>query len=134
MAFSWSGLIARTFEISPLLIINSLHYSSTATLVQPIQGRHVLFRNVEPKNIRILGDPLRVVALRQRYPTFLQAISDQNLSGRLAVFLRDPDQRLIVGLVIPHEWAIRLNDDLVFLAVFDDLPLLAPRMQLDASQ
>lgn len=121
----------RPFELPhPLLVINGLHDSSTAALVQPIQHHHVLLRYVKIKDLRILDYPLRIVALWQRNPVLLKAISDQYLSRRLVISLGNFDQGRIIGLLVPDQRAVCLDDDSVLLAILYDLSLLAPRMQL----
>jgi hypothetical protein len=103
-------------------------------LVQSIESRHILVGDVKAKNIPILRYPLWIVALGQRHPVLLQTISDQDLRGRLVIFLRELEQSRVVGLVVPDQRALRLDDDLVLLAILDNLPLLTPGMQLYFSQ
>lgn len=47
------------------------------------------------------------------------------------MFLRDGDERLVVGLQVADERAVSLHNDSVGIAIVDDLALLVPWMQLD---
>lgn len=64
------------------------------------------------------------------YPTLLQTISDQHLSGTLAVLLSNGIESRVVGLLVADKRTVCLDDNLVFRAVFDNVTLLVPRMKL----
>jgi len=60
------------------------------------------------------------------YPTLLQAISDQDLTGFLVVLLGNRVQSRVVGLLVTDQGAVCLDDNLVILTVLDRLSLLVP--------
>lgn len=115
---------------SSLLIADSLHNRTLSTLIQPIQLLHILVIKLESIHISIAHDPRRCVAFRQRYISLLQTPSYKHLIRAHVVFLADTQECLVLRFFIPNERAVRFDDDIVVLAVFDDFALLAPGMEL----
>ena len=109
-----------------LVVTNGLYNSTIFPLVQTIKLAHILLTDLKPVYVGILLDPSLVITLRQRYPVLLQTVPNQDLRGRLVIFLRHRLECLIVRFVIPHQRAVRLNNDAVPLAVLVDRALLAP--------
>jgi len=60
------------------------------------------------------------------YPTLLQAIPDQDLTGTLVVLLGNRVQSRVIGLLVADQGTVCLDDNLVILAVLDCLSLLVP--------
>jgi hypothetical protein len=56
-------------------------------LRQTIELRHVLLIQLKAVYISVLSNSARIVALRERSPTLLQTVSNQDLCGCLAVLL-----------------------------------------------
>jgi hypothetical protein len=108
----------------------NLHQRAIGTLIQLIQLLHILLIKLEPVDISIAHDALRRVALRQRDPPLLQAPADEDLVRTDAVFLADGEERRVLGLLVAHQRAVCLHDDVVLLAEVDELALLAPRVEL----
>ncbi len=67
------------------LVVDSYH--ERRLLGHAIELLHVLLVKLEVVEISVAGDPLWVVALRQRHPILLQAVPDQDLLRRLAMLL-----------------------------------------------
>lgn len=110
------------------IIINSLNNRPFLPLIQSIQPLYISLVNLKIKHVGITPDILRVVALGQGHPILLQRVADQDLGGRLVVFLGQRGQRRVVGFVVAHERRVGRDDDVVVLAVSDDFALLAPRV------
>lgn len=113
-----------------LLVSHRLHQRALVRLIQPIQLRHVFPVQLKPIQIRVLLDPRRRVALGQRHKPVLQTPPHQHLRVADVVLLRDALQRRVRGLLVAHKRAVRLDDNVVVLAVLDGVFLLAPGVQL----
>ena len=132
-----SGLIlygssetAQTISPDPVssIILHRLYYRPVGPLIEIIQLLHVLPTQLKVINARILLDPTGRVALRQRHPSFLETVPDEDLCCRFAVFLPEGDKRGIVDFLRADERGIGFDDDAVLVAVGDYGPLLAPGM------
>lgn len=114
----------------PSLILNSLHNSPPRPLIKPVQDSHVVPTNFKIVNIRIFLDPTRRIALWQRYPSLLQAVSYQDLRHSFIVFLGKRGDGGIVCFLVTNDGGVGLDDDVVFVAVVDYRALLAPGVEL----
>lgn len=109
---------------------HSLHDRAFGTLIETIQRSHVFFAQREVVDIRVTLNSARCVTLWQRNPSLLDTVADENLTRVLLVLFRQRFECLIVSLLVTNKWAIRLDYDLVGIAVVDYLALLAPWVQL----
>ena len=71
------------------LISHRLHDRPCFTLIQIVQRIHVILAEFKVKDIRVLFDATLCIALRQRYPAFLQAVPNQDLGDGLVVTLSE---------------------------------------------
>lgn len=112
------------------IIIHRKNNGPLGALVQAIQSGYVLPTELEAVHIRIQADAIRIVALGQGDEALLETPFDEHLVGRDAVLLSDAHQCGVVCLLVAHDGAVGLNDDIVVLAILDDVSLLAPRVKL----
>lgn len=132
-----SGLILyssceTTQTISPdpvsSIILHRLYYRPVGFLIEIIQFLQVLPTQLKLINARVLLDPTGRVAFRQRHPSFLETVPDEDLCCRSAMFFPEGDKRGIVGFLRSDERGVGFDDDAVLMAVGDYGPLLAPGM------
>lgn len=69
-------------------IIHDLDNSPTRAFIQLIKSFHIFFVQDEPIHVRVDLDTLGIIAFRQRTPTLLKAVANQNLVGRGLVLRR----------------------------------------------
>lgn len=100
-----------------LVVVNCLDYRPLCALVKVVHGLHVLCINLKVVDVGILHNPARRVALGQRNPVLLQAVSDEYLAGRLVVLLRQRHERLVLCLLVANNGAVRLDNNTLLLAV-----------------
>ena len=67
---------------------------------------------------------------KSTYPSLLQAVTNQNLAGRLIVLLRQRVECWVIGLLVADQGAVGFDDDVVGLTVLDGHALLVPGVQL----
>jgi hypothetical protein len=112
------------------LIANCLHDSAALPLIQAIQLRHIITIQLKAIYVGIAHNARRRVTLRQRNVSLLQTPAHKDLIWADAMLLADAKERLVLGLFVAHKRAVCFDDDVVILAVFDTLALLAPRVEL----
>lgn len=112
------------------LILHRLNDCSLLSLIQLVQQAHILLIQLEIEHVRIGHDSSGRITLRQRYPTLLQTVTDKDLVGILLVLLCHFDQGLVAGFHVANERTVCFDDDVVLVAVIDNVALLAPGMQL----
>ena len=118
-------------RVAPVLLVaDCLHKRALLCLVQAVQLGHVVVVELKVVQVRVALDSGGRVALRERYKTSLQTPADENLGIAYVVLLRDALQCRIVGLLVADERAVCFDDDVVVLAVFHGVFLLAPRVEL----
>jgi len=114
----------------PSIILHSLYNRPIRLLIQPLHHVHIIPAQLKIVHIRILLDPTRRVALRQRHPPLLETVPDENLSGRFVVFLCEGKEGGIVGFAGADEGRVGFYYYAVFVAVGDYGFLLAPGVEL----
>jgi hypothetical protein len=65
------------------------------------------------------------------YPSLLQAVTNQDLTGRLLVLLRQRLECRVVGLLVADQGAVGLDNNVVGLTELDSHALLVPGVQLE---
>jgi hypothetical protein len=113
-----------------LRIAYCLHDCALRTLIQTIQLLHVILVKDEAEDVDVAGNAGWCIALRERHESLLQTPSDENLARLLVVRLREAEDGFVVRLLVANEGAVGLDDDVVLLAVFDTIALLAPGVEL----
>ena len=99
-------------------------------IIQPIEDVHIFLTNLKVVDVCISSNALYLFTLRQRNPPFLQAITNKDLSGQLAILLSQLVDDGVVRFLVARDGAISFYYDALFLAVGDDVTLLVPRMKL----
>ena len=110
-----------------------LHNSALGSLIQTVQLSHILLIKLETVDVDIANNAGWCVALRKRNVALLQTPSDENLVWLLVVLLGDAGKRLVVGFLVADDRAVGFDDDVLGLAVLDDLALLTPGVELNVS-
>lgn len=71
--------------------------SSFSAFIKRIKLLHILLVKVEPEHVHIRLDPARRIALRQRYESFLNTPSNEDLTNIDTVLLgKGDDERVVV--------------------------------------
>jgi hypothetical protein len=124
-------------------------------LVQIVEFGHVLLADLKVVDFCVFLDSAGGVALGERdlrdvcqssgvwrrgkgdkrtYPSLLQAVADQDLTGRFLVLFRQRLEGWVIGFLVADEGAVGLDDDVVGLAELDSHALLVPGVQLESCQ
>ncbi|KAI6752371.1 hypothetical protein HG530_013740 [Fusarium avenaceum] len=106
----------------------NLHNRTRRALVKIVQCFHVLVVEIKFKDIDVGSDAVWGVALGKRNPVLLQTVADEDLARCDFVLVCNAVEGLVVGLLVPHEWGVGLDDDVVLLTILYGLSLLVPRM------
>lgn len=127
----WTGPVRRVRAQRFLLVADCLHESALLRLIQPVQLGHVVVVELEAVEVGVAGDSGWCVALGQRDEASLQTPAYEHLGVAHVVLLCNGVQCLVLCLLVADERAVCFDDDVVLLAVFDGVLLLAPGVELD---